>query len=172
MKRRFRIISLLMSIVLLSCTLLTSCVEGSYKKLEESYNSWYENAIEEFKLKNPNVIESVTYSIVFSEKDYYNGAYIRAVTRVLIEIKASGEVDFSSYAELLRPKVISKVDGMHVHTSTFGGIYINGKLAYSSGMCNFKNNNGERTCTGRSTHGQLCDFHFNMLDDAYNDLVN
>ena len=37
--------------------------------------------------------------------------------------------------------------------------------------CQFKNSDGTRTCTNEATHGQLCDYHFNMLNDTYNSMT-
>ena len=36
--------------------------------------------------------------------------------------------------------------------------------------CKFKNRDGSQTCTNRATHGDLCDYHFNMLNDTYEQL--
>ena len=35
--------------------------------------------------------------------------------------------------------------------------------------CQFKRN-GVKVCSNKATRGQLCDYHFKMLDDTYNDL--
>ena len=45
------------------------------------------------------------------------------------------------------------------------------KSTESSNKCQFKDSSGNRSCTNTATHGQLCDYHFNMLNDTYNDLV-
>ena len=41
----------------------------------------------------------------------------------------------------------------------------------SGSTCQYKNNNGSRTCTNKATRGQLCEYHFKMLDDIYNDIA-
>ena len=38
--------------------------------------------------------------------------------------------------------------------------------------CQFKNSNGTRTCTNKATRGELCEYHFQMLDDIYHDFVD
>jgi len=38
----------------------------------------------------------------------------------------------------------------------------------SKATCQYKNSDGTRTCTNPATHGQLCDYHFKLLDDTYN----
>lgn len=40
----------------------------------------------------------------------------------------------------------------------------------SGAKCQFKNSDGSRTCTSTATHGQLCDYHYQLLDDTYNDI--
>lgn len=39
------------------------------------------------------------------------------------------------------------------------------------GLCGFKNSDGTQTCTNKATRGQLCEYHFNMLNDTYNEMV-
>lgn len=41
----------------------------------------------------------------------------------------------------------------------------------SVSRCQFKDSDGNRSCTNEATHGQLCDYHFNMLNDTYNSMV-
>ena len=41
----------------------------------------------------------------------------------------------------------------------------------STSKCQYKNSSGQRTCSNKATRGQLCDYHFNMLNDIYNDIV-
>lgn len=36
--------------------------------------------------------------------------------------------------------------------------------------CQFKRN-GVKVCSNKATRGQLCEYHFKMLDDTYNDLI-
>ena len=36
--------------------------------------------------------------------------------------------------------------------------------------CQFKDSDGSRNCTNEATRGQLCDYHFKLLDDTYKDL--
>lgn len=45
------------------------------------------------------------------------------------------------------------------------------KASSSKSTCQFKDSNGNRSCSNSATHGQLCDYHFNMLNDTYNSLV-
>ena len=42
--------------------------------------------------------------------------------------------------------------------------------AETTARCQFKRN-GERVCNAKATHGNLCEYHFRMLDDIYNDLI-
>lgn len=37
--------------------------------------------------------------------------------------------------------------------------------------CEFKDSNGERSCSNKASHGGLCDEHFSLLDNTYKDLV-
>ena len=38
--------------------------------------------------------------------------------------------------------------------------------------CQFKNSDGTKTCNNEATHGDLCDYHFNYLNDIYNSYVD
>ena len=41
----------------------------------------------------------------------------------------------------------------------------------TASKCQFKDSDGNRSCTNEATHGQLCDYHFNMLNDTYNSMT-
>ena len=41
----------------------------------------------------------------------------------------------------------------------------------STSRCQFKDSDGVRRCTNEATHGELCDYHFKMLNDTYNDMT-
>lgn len=38
--------------------------------------------------------------------------------------------------------------------------------------CQFKDSNGNRSCTNEATHGDLCDYHYNYLDSIYDSYTN
>lgn len=38
--------------------------------------------------------------------------------------------------------------------------------------CKFRSSDGSQNCTNRATHGDLCDYHYNYLNDTYNALTN
>ena len=56
---------------------------------------------------------------------------------------------------------------------TIGSIGFMGCSSNSSdnyATCQFKRN-GVKVCNNKATRGQLCEYHFKMLDDTYNDLI-
>lgn len=164
MEKSVRIVTFLLVLILSFCILLTSC--GKQEKFEEAYIAGMENVIEEFKTENSGKILSVTYNITsFDGMDEAN---------VVFHIKSSGEITNASYVDLFYPNIDFKKNGIPVYTSTYGDVYINGKLEYSKNKptCKFKNSDGEMICNNKPTKGELCEYHFNMLDDIYNDLVN
>lgn len=159
MKKHIKITLSLLSIILLSCILLTSC-SNAQKKFEEAYILELENTIEKFKSENSGVIGSITYDITFSKQK----------VKIIYHIKANKTTDYVSYYDLLHSDVKYEKNGISSPAYTYGVVYVNNKLKYSYGTCQFKEN-GQKNCTNEATKGKLCEYHYNMLDDIYNDFV-
>lgn len=151
--------------------LLTGC--NKQEKFEEAYIAALEKTIDVFKSENIGNVYSVTYNIAFKE-DYE--------VEIVFYVQSYQEIKNASYVSLFYPTNNSTDENLPISANTYGEVYINGKLEHTknkpsygsthSELCQYKNSNGTRTCTNKATRGELCEYHFKMLDDIYNGIIN
>lgn len=60
--------------------------------------------------------------------------------------------------------------GSYGGNSYIGGSYGGSSGSSSSNTCRFKSG-GVYVCNNKATRGQLCEYHFNYLDDIYNEFA-
>ena len=181
-----RIVKLFVFVVLiLACVFpFTSC-SSKQEKFEEAVILEIEQRIEEFTQGNP--ADNVKYEITIGQiKKYRSDVDVRVVYNIETtrepEIVAGKKFYlFYDYHVLFSS---CNLESIEMSADLYGEVYVNGELKYtekapsssnqggSSITCQYKDSNGKRTCTREATRGSLCEYHFKMLDDTYNDFVN